>query len=182
MSKRRHRPALKPARLTPRDVLHTGAAGMRSRPLRIVLSALGIAIGIATMIAVVGISASSKERLLAELDRLGTNMLVVTPGEDLLTGEKIPLAKDATGRIARIHGVEHVGATATLDHSVRRSERIDESITGGITVQAATQDLLRTLRGSVHSGTWLNAATGKYPAVVLGDVAAQRLGITSPGQ
>lgn len=182
MSKRRHRPALKPARLTPRDVLHTGAAGMRSRPLRIVLSALGIAIGIATMIAVVGISASSKERLLAELDRLGTNMLVVTPGEDLLTGEKIPLAKDATGRIARIHGVEHVGATATLDHSVRRSEKIDESITGGITVQAATQDLLRTLRGSVHSGTWLNAATGKYPAVVLGDVAAQRLGITSPGQ
>ncbi|MHC0432982.1 ABC transporter permease [Streptomyces sp. O3] len=182
MSKRRHRPGLKPARLTPRDVLHTGAAGMRSRPMRIVLSALGIAIGIATMIAVVGISASSKEKLLAELDRLGTDMLVVTPGEDLLTGEKIPLAKDTAGRIARIEGVEHVGATATLDHSVRRSEKIDESITGGITVQAATEDLLTTLRGSVRSGTWLNAATGKYPAVVLGDVAAQRLGITSPGQ
>ncbi len=75
-----------------------------------------------------------------------------------------------------------MGATAALDHSVRRSEKIDELVTGGITVQAATEDLLTTLRGSMRSGTWLNAATGKYPAVVLGDVAAQRLGITTPGQ
>ncbi|MFD4370645.1 ABC transporter permease [Streptomyces sp. NPDC058486] len=178
----RRRPDLKPARLSPRDILHTGSAGMRARPMRIVLSALGIAIGIATMISVVGISASSKEQLLQELDKLGTNMLVITPGTDLLTGKKIPLAEDAAGRVARLDGVERTGATGLLPHTVRRSEKIADTITGGITVQAATDDLPATLRATLHSGTWLNAATGKYPAVVLGDVAAQRLGITAPGQ
>ncbi|AGP55773.1 hypothetical protein M271_21150 [Streptomyces rapamycinicus NRRL 5491] len=173
---------LKPARLTPLDILHTGMAGMRNRPMRVVLSALGIAIGIATMISVVGISASSKENLLRELDKLGTNMLVVTPGTDLVTQKPAPMAEDAAGRVARIDGVEHVGATGLLDHTVRRSEKIDDMITGGISVQSATEDLLTTLRGSMRSGTWLNAATGKYPSVVLGDVAARRLGITEPGQ
>ncbi|WP_211128320.1 ABC transporter permease [Streptomyces yatensis] len=157
-------------------------AGMRNRPMRVVLSALGIAIGIATMISVVGISASSKEELLRELDKLGTNMLVVTPGTDLVSQKPVPMAKDAAGRVARIDGVERVGATGLLDHTVRRSEKIDHMITGGISVQSATEDLLTTLRGSVRSGTWLNAATGKYPSVVLGDVAARRLGITEPGQ
>ncbi|MFI6472949.1 ABC transporter permease [Streptomyces sp. NPDC050516] len=176
------RPALRPARLGPRDILHTGAAGMRSRPLRVVLSALGIAIGIATMIAVVGISASSKEQLLRELDKLGTNMLVVTPGTDLLTGKPVPLAKDAAGRVGRIAGVEHVGATGSVPQTVRRSEKIPDTITGGIQVQAATDGLLTTLRGTMRSGTFLNSATGKYPSVVLGDVAAGRLGITAPGQ
>ncbi|MFG3280681.1 ABC transporter permease [Streptomyces sp. NPDC048111] len=176
------RPALRPARLGPRDVLHTGAAGMRSRPLRVVLSALGIAIGIATMIAVVGISASSKEQLLRELDKLGTNMLVATPGTDLLTGKPVPMAKDAAGRVGRIAGVEHVGATGTLPVTVRRSEKIPDTITGGIQVQAATDGLLTTLRATLRSGTFLNSATGAYPSVVLGDVAAARLGITSPGQ
>ncbi|MFI5807207.1 ABC transporter permease [Streptomyces sp. NPDC051561] len=182
MSAQRHRPTLRAARLTPRDILHTGSAGMRSRPMRVVLSALGIALGIATMISVVGISASSKEKLLQELDKLGTNMLVVTPGEDLLTGKKIPLAKDSVGRISRIDGVEHVGGTGLLEHAVRRSEKISEDITGGITVQTATEDLLTTLRGKVRTGTWLNRATGRYPSVVLGDVAAERLGISQPGQ
>lgn len=179
---RGRRGTLRPARLTPRDVLHTGSAGMRSRPMRVALSALGIAIGIATMIAVVGISASSKEQLLQNLDKLGTNMLVATPGNDLVTGKPVPLAKDAAGRIGRIDGVEHVAATGLLPFTVRRSEKIDTGITGGIAVQSATEDLLTTLRGTVRSGTWLNAATAKYPSVVLGDVAAQRLGITTPGQ
>ncbi|MFE9403496.1 ABC transporter permease [Streptomyces sp. NPDC006530] len=176
------RPVLRPARLGPRDILYTGAAGMLSRPLRVVLSALGIAIGIATMIAVVGISASSKEQLLRELDRLGTDMLVVTPGTDLLTGKPVPLAKDAAGRVARIVGVEHVGATGAVPQTIRRSEKIPDTITGGIQVQASTDDLLTTLRGTMRSGTFLNSATGKYPSVVLGDVAAGRLGITAPGQ
>ncbi|WP_405783534.1 ABC transporter permease [Streptomyces sp. NBC_00859] len=178
----RRGPSLKPARLTPRDILHTGSAGMRSRPMRVVLSALGIAIGIATMISVVGISASSKQQLLNQLDKLGTNMLVVTPGTDLLTGKKIPLARDAAGRVARIDGIEHVGSTAELSHTVRRSEKIPDTITGGISVQSSDEDLLVTLRARIRSGSWLNGATGKYPSVVLGDVAAQRLGITAAGQ
>ncbi|MFD3943085.1 ABC transporter permease [Streptomyces sp. NPDC058579] len=173
---------MKAARLGPRDVLHVGSAGLRSRPVRVVLSALGIAIGIATMIAVVGISASSQAQLMRQLDALGTNMLVAKPGEGMFSGQEVKLPKDAVGMVGRIDGVEEVGATADLDRTVRRSEKIPEGETGGIAVKAATERLLAALRGGTASGTWLNAANGRYPSVVLGHVAAERLGITEPGR
>ncbi|MFJ6747815.1 MULTISPECIES: ABC transporter permease [unclassified Streptomyces] len=172
---------LTPASLGPRDVLHVGSAGLRTRPMRVVLSALGIAIGIATMIAVVGISASSKAQLLQKLEALGTNMLVVSPGQDMFGGE-VKLSKDAPGMIARIDGVQQVGATGDLGQSVRRSEKIPQEETGGITLKAAGEGLLDTLRGSMRSGSWLNGANGRYPSVVLGHVSAERLGVTHPGQ
>ncbi|MFD0398532.1 ABC transporter permease [Kitasatospora sp. NPDC059811] len=175
------RTRLAPARLSPRDVLHVGSAGLRTRPLRVVLSALGIAIGIATMIAVVGISSSSKAQLLRQLDQLGTNMLVASPGQGLF-GEKVKLPEESTGMLGRVPGVEQVGATGDLAQSVRRSEKIPNDETGGITVKAATEGLLDVVRGAVGSGTWLNEANGRYPSTVLGHVAAQRLGITAPGQ
>ncbi|MEU6944628.1 ABC transporter permease [Streptomyces sp. NPDC046316] len=178
----RSRRPLKAARLTPHDVLHVGSAGLRSRPVRVVLSALGIAIGIATMIAVVGISASSQAQLIRQLDALGTNMLVAKPGQGMFSGEEVKLPKDAVGMVGRIEGVEDVGATGELDHSVRRSEKIPEGETGGIAVKATTEGLLDVLRGGMGTGTWLNAANGRYPSVVLGHVAAERLGITEPGR
>src|SRR5262249_35483945 len=56
---------------------------IRTRPLRAFLSALGIAIGIAAMVAVVGISSSSQANFNALLAKLGTNMLTVSPGQTL---------------------------------------------------------------------------------------------------
>ncbi|MBK3586439.1 ABC transporter permease, partial [Streptomyces sp. MBT57] len=178
----RGRGRLKAARLGPRDVLHVGSSGLRSRPMRVVLSALGIAIGIATMISVVGISASSQAQLLRELDKLGTNLLVASPGDSMFAGQDVTLPEGSVGMVGRIKGVQEVGATADLDATVRRNERIDEGDTGGIAVRATTADLLRVLRGEVSSGSWLNAATGRYPSVVLGHVSAERLGITKPGR
>ncbi|MFG2834227.1 ABC transporter permease [Streptomyces zaomyceticus] len=176
------RTKLTAARLGPRDVLHVGSAGLRSRPVRVVLSALGIAIGIATMIAVVGISASSQAQLLRQLDALGTNMLVAKPGEGMFTGQEVKLPKDAVGMVGRITGIEKAAGTGDLRSSVRRSEKIPAAETGGIAVKAATGGLLDVLRGGLASGTWLNAANGRYPSVVLGHVSAERLGITRPGQ
>ncbi|WP_405798000.1 ABC transporter permease [Streptomyces sp. NBC_01506] len=170
------------ARLGPRDVLHVGSSGLRSRPMRVVLSALGIAIGIATMVAVVGISSSSQAQLLRELDKLGTNLLVASPGESMFAGQDVKLPEESTGMVGRIDGVQDVGATADLDASVLRNEKIDEDDTAGIAVKATTEDLLKVLRGEVGSGSWLNKATGRYPSVVLGHVSARRLGITEPGR
>ncbi|MFD3912371.1 ABC transporter permease [Streptomyces sp. NPDC058603] len=181
MTSRRGR-RLVPSRLGLRDVAQVGSAGLRGRPVRVVLSALGIAIGIATMIAVVGISASSKAKLMRDLDRLGTNMLVVKPGQSLFSDEEVKLPKSAPRMVSRIDGVEHVAATGSVDASVYRSEHIPEEQTGGIQVSAATEGLKNTLRGSMATGTWFNGATGSYPSVVLGTAAAERLGITEAGQ
>ena len=65
------------------DVARLGLTGLRARPMRAVLSALGIAIGIAAMVGVVGVSASSQARLQEQLRALGTNMLTARSGADL---------------------------------------------------------------------------------------------------
>jgi putative ABC transport system permease protein len=161
-------------------VLRVGAAGLRARPARVVLSALGIAIGIATMIAVIGISSSSREELLRQLDRLGTNLLTVSPGRTVF-GEDAKLPTGAVDMVKRIGPVHSASATGAVKATVRRTDRIPQAVTGGISVQAATIELLTTLEGRVVKGAWLNAATERRPAVVLGSEAAERLGIARTG-
>ncbi|GAA4099019.1 ABC transporter permease [Actinomadura miaoliensis] len=182
MTRRRRRgaPEEQAARLGPRDVLRVGAAGLRARPLRVFLSALGIAIGIAAMIGVVGISTSSRAQLQATLDRLGTNLLTVAPGKDFF-GADAKLPESATGMIGRIPDVLSASATGKVDARVYRNDHIPEGESGGISVLATRLDLPRTVGLSMADGTWLNAGTGRYPAVVLGSEAARRLGIAQAG-
>ncbi|MFC5802106.1 ABC transporter permease [Streptomyces formicae] len=172
---------LQPARLRPRDVVRVGGVGLRTRPMRAFLSALGIAIGIAAMVAVVGISSSSRAELDRTLAALGTNLLTVAPGRTLL-GEEARLPMTAEAMIERIGPVDSVSAIGRIsDAKVYRTDRIPASQTGGIAAYAVRTDLLETVGATVRSGTWLNGATGGYPAVVLGAEAAERLGVTKAG-
>ncbi|GAA1309617.1 ABC transporter permease [Streptomyces sanglieri] len=172
---------LRPARLSPRDILRVGAVGLRARRARVVLSALGIAIGIATMVAVVGLSESSRADLMARLDRLGTNLLTAEAGQDA-TGQRIRLPENAVAMVERIGPVRHATATADIDARIRRSDVVPEERTAGVTAQAARTDLLSTLGGRVAKGSWLNPAGERLPVTVLGSVAAERLGITRTGE
>jgi ABC-type lipoprotein release transport system permease subunit len=170
-----------PSRLGPRDLLAAAGSGLRTRRLRAALSALGIAIGVAAMVAVLGISASSRADLLAQLDALGTNLLRVTPGETFL-GEEAKLPSESLGMLRRVGPVQRVAATGNTGASVRRSDLIPEVETGGINVLAADPELLDTLGGELASGRFLNRASARYPAVVLGAKAAERLGVTATGR
>ncbi|MFI6226653.1 ABC transporter permease [Micromonospora echinospora] len=165
----------------PRDVLRVGGVGLRTRPLRAFLSALGIAIGIAAMISVVGISSSSRADLDRTLAALGTNLLTVAPGSTLF-GADAQLPVESVEMISRIGPVQQVAAVAQLaDTPVYRSDRIPAAQTGGLGTQAVTLDVLDTVGGTVAHGTWLNDATARYPATVLGAVAAERLGLGAAG-
>jgi putative ABC transport system permease protein len=169
-----------PSRLLAADALRVGATGLRARRLRTGLSALGIAIGIASMVAVLGISESSKADLLAALDRLGTNLLTVAPGQTF-TGDDAELPETASAMIGRIGSVERAASVKTLEQTVRRTDLIDEAETGGIAVTAADPGLLHVLGARLRLGGFLDDATARYPTVVLGSTAARRLGIHRPG-
>jgi putative ABC transport system permease protein len=162
------------------DALRVAATGLRARRLRAALSALGIAIGIASMVAVLGISESSKADLLSALDRLGTNMLTVAPGQTF-TGEDAQLPRPAARMIGRIPSVQQAASVKTLEQTVRRTDFIDEAETGGIAVTAADPGLLRVLGARMRAGRFLDDATARYPTVVVGSTAARRLGITRTG-
>ncbi|MGW4948013.1 ABC transporter permease [Actinoplanes sp. NPDC004185] len=156
--------------------MRVGLSGLRARPLRAVLSSLGIAIGIAAMTAVVGISSSSRADLDRALAALGTNLLTVGPGNTMF-GDDATLPDESVSMIERIGPVRAVAATGTVpDTAVYRTDRIPRAQTGGISVAAAQLDLPSTVGATVASGSWLNAATARYPAVVLGATAARRLG------
>ena len=161
-------------------MLRVGSVGLHTRRLRAALSAVGIAIGIASMVAVFGVSESSKADLVSTLDRLGTNLLQVQAGQGLFReGGEIPEeAGEMTGRIAPVQQVATVGSVSA---NVLRSDLVPADQTGGITVESADPELLETLGGETAVGTFLDDATSDYPVVVLGSVAAERLGISRVG-
>jgi len=168
------------SRLLPGDVVRVGAIGLHTRRLRAALSALGIAIGIASMVAVLGVSESSKADLVSALDRLGTNLLQVTAGEGLF-GEGASLPVESVARARRIGPGQEVAGVGSVDATVRRTDLIPAGQTGGIGVYSADTNLVETLGGTLAQGTFLTAATARYPSVVLGATAAETLGIRRTG-
>jgi putative ABC transport system permease protein len=159
------------------DLARVASVGLRTRRLRAALSALGISIGVAAIVAVLGLSSSSQAGLLAEIQALGTNLLTVTQGQTF-TGQTAQLPPSAPAMISRINAVHQVADVATVPNvNAYRSPLIPSIDTNAITVDAASLNLLPILATSVAQGSYLNDATATQPVAVLGAVAAQRLGI-----
>jgi putative ABC transport system permease protein len=165
-----------PHELRPADLARLAAVGLRTRRLRAGLSALGIAIGVAAIVAVLGLSASSQAGLLNEISKLGTNLLTVSPGQKIGGGDA-ELSPEAPGRIGRLPGVLSVEHTGTINAKVYRSPLIPAINTNGLNISAASLGLPAAVGTSMAQGRFLNAATERQPTVVLGAGAAQLLGI-----
>jgi len=164
-------------RLQPSDLTRLSTVGLRTRKLRSGLSALGIAIGVAAIVAVLGLSASSQAGLLAEINQLGTNLLTVSDGQNL-TGGTAELPTSAPAMIGRISGVQHVQSTGSVNGAnAYRTAYIPSVDTKGLSVQAASLDLLPVIAATLARGHYLNAATAQEPVAVLGATAAQLLGV-----
>ena len=180
---RRSSPAgrLPNSRLRPGDVFTVGSTGLRTRKMRTALSALGVTIGIAAMVGVLGLSESSRADLSNQIEALGTNLLTVSNSGGFGGGDG-ELPDDAVSKISRIGPVQEVADVVEVDATVLRNDVVNENQTGGITVAATDLDLLDTLNGEVAEGVWLNDASAEFTNVVLGSVTAERLGITEVDQ
>lgn len=168
---------LEPSRMALPDMARAAGIGLYTRRLRSALSALGIMIGIAAMVAVLGLSESSKSDLLAQLDRLGTNMLEVQAGSGIGLGPGT-LPDESVAMVGRIGPVEMVASvSASRSAKVYRTDLVPVGQTGGLNVLAADPTLLETLQGSMASGVFLDEVPPDLPVTVLGSVTAERLGI-----
>jgi putative ABC transport system permease protein len=164
-------------RLQVADLARLSTVGLRTRKLRAGLSALGIAIGVAAIVAVLGLSASSQAGLLNEINQLGTNLLTISNGQTL-TGGIAELPTAAPAMIGRISGVQQVQSTGAVSGAnAYRNPYVPSVETNALSVQAATLGLLSVVATSVAQGRYLNPATAQEPVAVLGAAAAQRLGI-----
>ncbi|MDR3036571.1 MAG: ABC transporter permease [Kitasatospora sp.] len=164
------------ARLRASDLARLAAVGLRTRKLRAALSALGIAIGVAAIVAVLGLSASSAAAVNAEIAALGTNLLTVTNGQNF-SGGTAELPSAAPGMISRLPGVYQVQSTGTISANAYRSPLIPSLQSNGLSVQAANLGLPAAAGTGLAHGTFLNPATQHEPVCVLGAAAAQLLGI-----
>ncbi len=162
------------SRLPGRELISVAFQGLRSRKLRAALSALGIAIGIGAMVAVVGVSASAQANLIAEIDALGTNLLTVTSGPDF-TGNSPPLPATALPMISAVAHVDGAAAVYDINQKVFRTPYVPSTETGGLNVMADTGDLPQIMGASMISGRFLAAPRQQLPEVVLGSDAAQNL-------
>ena len=179
MSRRSHRAGTDrlDSRLRPADLVPVGTVGLRSRPARAGLSLLGVAIGIAALVAVLGVTRSSQSDLLARIDRLGTNLLTVVNGHTIGGDEAQRPATAGTG-VARTEGVLTSAPTAELSGiRLYRSDRVPAYRSGGLSVRACDPALLSTLDGRLLHGNFISAANAGYPVTVLGYGAAKALGI-----
>ncbi len=169
------------ARLPPRELFGAALQGLRTRRLRAALSALGIAIGIGAMVAVVGVSASSQAQLLAEIDALGTNLLTATPGTTFAgNNEILPISS-----VPMVAGMRYVNSAAAVYQvagaTVLRSPYVPAQETGGIGVDAAGENLPHVMSVGLAAGHFLDAVSARFPEVVLGAEAASVLQIESVG-
>jgi putative ABC transport system permease protein len=164
------------ARLRPADLAGLASVGLRTRKLRAALSALGIAIGVAAIVAVLGLAASSQAALLAEIQALGTNLLTVANGQSL-SGAAAELPASAPGMIARLPGVTAVQDIGAVNVSAYKSPLIPSIETNALSVDATTLGLPAVAGTGLAQGRFLNAATAREPVAVLGAATAQLLGI-----
>jgi putative ABC transport system permease protein len=161
-----------------RELFGTALAGLSTRRLRAVLSALGIAIGIGAMVAVVGVSSSAQANLLAEIDALGTNLLTITPGQTFIGNNEV-LPDTSLAMIGHMQHVDNDAAVYQVSNaSVYRTPLVPAAQTGAIGVDAASENLPQVLGVGLASGRFLGAVADRYPEGVLGAEAAQVLQIT----
>ena len=170
-----------PSRLRFSEAVRVGLRSLAARKLRSVLSALGIAIGIASLVGVLGLSESSKSALLDQISALGTNLLTIEAGSGFGAGDAA-LPETAIQRVGRVATVEAASAVYSIDAGAYRNDFVPADITGGIQVFGTDPSLVETLNGGVAHGSFLTEATRAYPTAVVGSVAAERLGIRNLDQ
>src|SRR3954471_5116467 len=146
---------IRPSTLQPRDVLRVGVVGLKTRRLRAVLSVLGVSLGIASMVAVLGISDSSRNDLLSALDKLGTNLLVVKPGQSFAGDGEVKLPDTANAMVAGANGVTASSTVEDIDGlTVRRNDHVDRAITNALAVGATRTTLAQTVGATLRDGAF----------------------------
>jgi macrolide transport system ATP-binding/permease protein len=159
---------------------------MFARPLRTMLTVLGVVIGITALVATVGLTRTAGNRIISQFDQLAATELFVTARPGRTTGVVDPRALpwDAPGRLARLNGVVAAGNVSEVDvgDALVGASPIKDPLNQSafkLAVQAASPDLFRAVRAELRTGRLpdLGSSERADRVAVLGPDAALRLGI-----
>lgn len=176
-------PRVQRSRLRPGDLLDEMLAGVFARPVRALLTTLGTVLGLASLIATLGLSRTAGSQIIDQFDELTASQVMVTARSDGRGGRLGGLPWDVEDRLDRLNGVVAAGAVADVINpgAVRTVPVLD--LTGEyqhvVPVLAASSGVLDAVRGRIAVGRWFDAGhveRGDPVAVIGADLAAE-LGI-----
>ena len=178
-----------PSGMTLRDLGNEATAGLFARPGRTVLTVFGAVIGLASLVATLGLSRTAGNQIVGRFNELAATEIVVSPKPSATSTTTAALPWDAPARLMRLNGVSAVGNLSTLDVGSRLVAASPVSdpqhpTSFKLTVSAASPGLFRAVRAQLRTGTLIDAAQSDRAerVAILGPNAAARLGISRVDQ
>ncbi|MBY0333336.1 MAG: ABC transporter permease [Acetobacteraceae bacterium] len=171
-----------PARRTGLDLgeaLLSALSALAANKLRAVLTALGIFIGVAAVIATVAVGAGARQQVLAQIQSLGANLLIVTPGTvsqggvRLGAGQRPNLTWDDAQALR-----EEVPALAAVSGNIRQQQQVVfDNLNWATNVQGSDLDVFTVHDWVIEDGRFFTAeeARGARKVAVLGQTVAESL-------
>ncbi len=177
--------------ITLRDLLDEAIAGMFARPGRMVLTVLGVVIGLTALVATLGLTRTAGNRIISQFDTLAATELFIQARPGRSTGIVDPRALpwDAPERLARLNGVVAAGTLSEVDvgNALVSSSPVKDPLAQSafkLAVHAASPGLFRAVRAELETGRLpdLGHSQRADRVAVLGPDAAERLGVRGLSQ
>jgi macrolide transport system ATP-binding/permease protein len=172
--------------ITIRDLLNEALAGMFARPVRMMLTVLGVAIGLTALVATVGLTRTAGNRIISQFDRVAATELFITANPGKITGivDSKAIPWDAPTRLRRLNGVVAAGTMSEVNigNALVSSSPVQDprsQTAFKLSVYAASPDLFRAVRAELEIGRLTDPGHSSRAdrVAVLGPDAARRLGI-----
>jgi macrolide transport system ATP-binding/permease protein len=177
-------PPFHPSGLTIRDLLDEALAGMFARPGRMVLTMLGIVIGLTALVATLGLSRTASNRIITQFDELAATEIVVSVKSGPASVQPNAIPWDAPARLSRLNGVAAAGTLSAVDigNALVSSSPVKDprgQTDFRLSVQAASPGLFKAVRADLEAGRFPDSGHSDRAdrVAVLGPGAALRLGI-----
>ncbi len=177
-----------PSGMLAADLANETLAGLFARPGRMSLTVLGTVIGLAALVATLGLSRTAGNRIVGHFDELAATQVVISRSPTA-SADASALPWDAPERLARLNGVVAAGNMSTVNvgnRQVSTSPISDPTRQSelNLSVQAASPDLFSAVRAQLRSGRLLDEGNSQRAdrVAVLGPSAAQKLGISGVEQ
>jgi ABC-type antimicrobial peptide transport system permease subunit len=168
-----------------RDLVSEAIAGLFARPGRTILTVLGTVIGLAALVATVGISRTASSRIIGRFDELAATEITITAGPEAENASEIAIPWDAPERLARLAGVVAAGNLSTVEvgDALVSTSPISDPVRQTefkLAVGAASPELFTAIRARLRTGRLFDQGHDRRHdrVAVLGPNAAEQLGIT----
>ncbi len=172
----------RPTTLGLRDLAAETVATIIARPGRATLTALGTALGVGTLVAILGLTSTATGQVSARFDARAAATVTAYDGRSPGSNLPFPISDAGLTRAASLNGVTGAG----LLYTPVTEDRVRSSVPGaqggaGVPLLAASPGLWGAVDARLREGRVFDAFTENLPVVVLGAGAAARLGITGAG-